>query len=177
MRLCPDKPMCSIVAKQGYAFWRKLKSGDCDNNAFVFSTERHFSNLIPASSSRSTIILTIEMWLEYTWHSVKFRFILNYEFSLILRSFGRFCRFLSSHGIYTQNSQQKSVPDLNGVTVAFLALKKNGFSEKKILPKKKIFFTFFQCNFSVRTLWCFQKNFKIFFWPRKSEKTGLKSCS
>ena len=35
----------------------------------------------------------------------------------------------------SQNSQQKSVPDLHGVTVAFLALK-NGFSEKKFFPKK-----------------------------------------
>ena len=73
-------------------------------------------------------------------------------------------KVLNKQIIQPQNSQQKSVPDLHGVTVAFLALKKNGFSEKKILPKKKLFFfTFFQCNFSVRTLWCFQKKFKIFF--------------
>ena len=42
------------------------------------------------------------------------------------------------------------------ITVLFLALKKTGFSKKKILPKKKKnFFTFFLCNFSVRTLQCF----------------------
>ena len=41
-----------------------------------------------------------------------------------------------------------------------LALKKMVFLKKKIY-----FFTFFLCNFSVRTLWCFQKKFKIFFEP------------
>ena len=42
-----------------------------------------------------------------------------------------------------QNSQQKSVPDLNVLTVAFLALKKMVFLKKKILPKKNIFFYLF----------------------------------
>ena len=36
-------------------------------------------------------------------------------------------------------------------------------------------FTFFLCNFSVRTLQCFQIFF--FFCPQKVEKTSLKSCS
>ena len=43
------------------------------------------------------------------------------------------------------------------------------FLKKKILPqKKKIFFTFFLCNFSVRTLQCIQK--KIFFFAHKKLK-------
>ena len=61
-------------------------------------------------------------------------------------------------------------------TVEFLALKKTGFSEiKNCSPPKKFFFTFFLCNFSVRTLQCFQNFF--FFCPQKVEKTSLKSCS
>ena len=36
-----------------------------------------------------------------------------------------------------QNSQQKSVPDLNVLTVAFLALKKMVFLKKKKFPPKK----------------------------------------
>ena len=54
--------------------------------------------------------------------------------------------------------------------------KKTGFSEIKIVPKKKKNFTFFLCNFSVRTLQCFQIFF-FFFCPQKVEKTSLKSCS
>ena len=46
-------------------------------------------------------------------------------------------------------------------------------SLKEKNPKKKNF-TFFQCNFLVRTLWCFQKKFKKKFWPRKSEKRASK---
>ena len=51
------------------------------------------------------------------------------------------------------------------ITVLYLALKKSGFS------KKKNYFTFFLCNFSVRTLWCFQKNF---FDPEKVKKQAKK---
>ena len=51
-----------------------------------------------------------------------------------------------------------SGPDLYVLTVGFLALKKTCFSEKKKSSQKiKINFTFFLCNFSVRTLQCFQK--------------------
>ena len=69
-----------------------------------------------------------------------------------------------------QNSQQKSVPDLHVVTVAFLALKKMFFLKKNIHPNF-FFFTFFQCNFSVQTLQCFQF---FFFCPWKTEKTTQK---
>merc|ERR1712008_349976 len=57
------------------------------------------------------------------------------------------------------------------ITVLFLALKKTGFSKKKnsSQKKKKIFFTFFLCNFSVRTLQCFQ-NFFFFFFAHKKLK-------
>ena len=63
--------------------------------------------------------------------------------------------------LHTQNSQQKSVPDLHVVTVAFLALK-NGFSEKKILPPQKNFFLpFFNATFQ-----CGRYNvFNFFFCP------------
>ena len=61
------------------------------------------------------------------------------------------------------------------ITVLFLALKRMVFLKKKILPKKnKFFFTFFLCNFSVRTLWCFQKNFKNFFLTPKKWKNRPK---
>ena len=42
------------------------------------------------------------------------------------------------------------------ITVLFLALKKLVFLKKKFFQKKNFFFTFFLCNFSVRTLQCFQ---------------------
>ena len=46
------------------------------------------------------------------------------------------------------------------------------FLKKKKIPKKKyIFLPFFQCNFSVRMLWCFQNFFLIFLTPKKW-KTG-----
>ena len=48
---------------------------------------------------------------------------------------------------------------LHSNSTQILALKKNLFFwKKKSSPQKIIFFTFFLCNFSVRTLWCFQKN-------------------
>ena len=74
--------------------------------------------------------------------------------------------------LHTQNSQQKSVPDLHVVTVAFLALK-NGFSEKKILPQKKIFFYLF----SMQLFSADATMFSNFFFPQKVEKITLKSCS
>ena len=48
---------------------------------------------------------------------------------------------------------------LHSNSTQILALKKKGFSEKKKSSQKKkdFSFTFFLCNFSVRTLWCFQK--------------------
>ena len=38
--------------------------------------------------------------------------------------------------------------------------------------KKK--FNFFLCNFLVRTLWCFQKNFEKNFYPKKLKKRASK---
>ena len=53
--------------------------------------------------------------------------------------------------------------------------KKNGFSEKKNSSQKKnFFFTFFLCNFSVRTLQCFQKIFFFFFAHKKLKKPPSK---
>ena len=43
--------------------------------------------------------------------------------------------------------------------------------------KKFFFIKVILCNFSVRTLGYFQKNFKTFFCLPKHEKTALKSCS
>ena len=43
--------------------------------------------------------------------------------------------------------------------------------KKKIQKKKN---TFILCNFSVRTLQCFQKNFNIFFYPGKVKKQASK---
>ena len=69
-----------------------------------------------------------------------------------------------------QNSQQKSVPDLNVLTVAFLALK-NGFSEeKKIPPQKNFFLPFFMQLFSADTM-----IFSFFFifcpWKHKKKRS------
>ena len=50
--------------------------------------------------------------------------------------------------------------------------KKMVFLKKKNLPKKKFcFFTYFLCNFSVRTLWFFQKNLKKFLTPKYNSST------
>ena len=70
--------------------------------------------------------------------------------------------------LHTQNSQQKSVPDLHVVTVAFLALK-NGFSEKKILPPpKKIFFYLFSMQlFSADAMVFSKKISKKILTPKK----------
>ena len=95
--------------------------------------------------------------------------------------FTSFCTVHQSPYMVTQYSQQQSVPDLYVVTVAFLALKKGS-------PKKNWFFSLFRgqkffflnffykflCNFSVRTLWCFQKKFKIFFGLEKVKKQASK---
>ena len=57
----------------------------------------------------------------------------------------------------------------------FIVLKKYGFSEKKKSPPKNKNFTLFQCNFSVRTLWCFQKKIKkTIFDPEKVKKRASK---
>ena len=71
--------------------------------------------------------------------------------------------------LHTQNSQQKSVPDLHVVTVAFLALKKMVFLKKKILPKKKLnfFYLFSMQLFSADATMFSKKNF-FFFLPTKS---------
>ena len=84
-------------------------------------------------------------------------------------------KFCNSSSFIPESNRERIAfgPLLN--TVLYLALKKTGFSKKKILHKKKnIFFTFFLCNFSVRTLWCFQKNFTIFFDPEKVKKQAKK---
>jgi len=64
----------------------------------------------------------------------------------------------------TQTRQQTSGRDLYVFTVELLALKKLFFSlfrgQKKVF---EFFLDFLLCNFSVRTLWYFQKNSKIFF--------------
>ena len=97
------------------------------------------------------------------------RFYLEMDLKFIyLSNFAITNSFYEMHAVHhPQNSQQKSVPDLNVLTVAFLALKKMFFLKKKFFPKKIFFFTFFQCNFSVRTLQCFQ----FFFAHEKLKKT------
>ena len=83
----------------------------------------------------------------------------NYVFNVHIS----FCQRISK----SQYSQQQSVPDLNVLTVAFLALKKTGFSKITFFSKKILKnFNFILCNFSVRTLKYFQKH----------RKTTLKSC-
>ena len=70
--------------------------------------------------------------------------------------------------LHTQNSQQKSVPDLH-VYYSYSGI----FSPiKNVFSEKKVFFTFFQCNFSVQTLQCFQ-----FFFAHEKLKNTQKSCS
>ena len=56
----------------------------------------------------------------------------------------------------------------NSTQILALKIKKWFFWKKKIFPKNFFFFfTFFLCNFSVRTLWYFQKNFDFFFTLKK----------
>ena len=64
-------------------------------------------------------------------------------------------------------SQQRTGQRVLVLTLKCLALKKTGFSPvKKYFPIfLKLFFTFILCNFSVRTLKYFQKNFKFIFCP------------
>ena len=59
-----------------------------------------------------------------------------------------------------QNSQQKSVPDLNVLTVAFLALKKYGFSKKKQFSKKKKSFYLFSMQLFSADAMVFSKKLK-----------------
>ena len=67
--------------------------------------------------------------------------------------------------LHTQNSQQKSVPDLHVVTVAFLALKKMVFlKKKKFFPSKNIFFYLF----SMQLFSADATMFSIFFLPMKN---------
>jgi hypothetical protein len=75
-----------------------------------------------------------------------------------------------------QNSQQKSVPDLNVLTVAYLALKKNGFSEKKKNFQKKDIkkIPFFNATFQCGRYGIFKKNLKYFFDPEKVKKWASK---
>ena len=75
-----------------------------------------------------------------------------------------------------------AVPDLYVFTLKFhsnfsLYKKDKNMKKKKSKEKEKKKNTFILWDFSVRTLWYFQKKFKDIFWPRKSEKMGLKSCS
>ena len=68
-----------------------------------------------------------------------------------------------SSNLSTQYSQQQSVPDLNVLTVAFLALKIYGFSKKKISKKKKFFLPFFNATFQCGRYGVFKKKkLKIF---------------
>ena len=62
----------------------------------------------------------------------------------------------------TQNSQQKSVPDLNVLTVAFLPLKKYFFLKKKI--------PFFNAAFQFRCCGVFKKIRRNFFDHEKVKK-------
>ena len=73
------------------------------------------------------------------------------------------------------HSQQKSVPDLNVLTVAFLALKKMIFPKKKKIPSKKyIFKPFFNATFQCGRYGIFEKNFKYFFDHEKVKNRASK---
>ena len=63
---------------------------------------------------------------------------------------------------------------LHSNSTQILALKKIVFLKKKFFPQQFFFFTFFLCNFSVQTLWCFQKNLKKIFDPEKVKKQASK---
>jgi len=81
--------------------------------------------------------------------------------------FSRFQRTCPNLKSSQSRSKQRTGQRVLVHTLKFLALKKNWFSPVKnnSPPKKKYFFTFFLCNFSVRTLQCFQK--KILFDHKK----------
>ena len=89
----------------------------------------------------------------------------------LLWSIFRLCRisflsYLSCRPAWSQIREQMSGPDLHVFTIKFLALKKLFFPHKKYFLKFCwLLFTFILCNFSVRTLKYFQKNFKLIFWP------------
>ena len=75
--------------------------------------------------------------------------------------------------LHTQNSQQKSVPDLHVVTVAFLALKKMVFLKKKILPPQIFFLPFFNATFQ-----CGRYNvFNFFFFAHEKLKKPPKKVA
>ena len=75
-----------------------------------------------------------------------------------------------------QIREQILFPDLYVLTVESEAYKKKRLQhEKKITKKNYKNFNFILCNFSVWTLQCFQKKKLKQFWPRNSEKIGLKS--
>ena len=99
------------------------------------------------------------MLSSYHYHIARKRLFWQLNiFALVMR---RSQEPLKEQCFEAQNSQQKSVPDLHGVTVAFLALKKNVFSEKKknFPPIKFFFLPFFYATFQ-----CGRYNvFKIFF--------------
>ena len=75
-----------------------------------------------------------------------------------------------------QYSQQKSVPDLHGVTVAFLALKKSFFWKKKnSSQKKKFFFYLFSMQLlSADAIMFSIFHFFFFFYHEKLKKTPKK---
>ena len=83
-----------------------------------------------------------------------------------LRLFKGLCLFQTLEYLHSNSTQ-------------ILALKKSVFSEKKNSspPKKFFFLPFSNATFQCRRYGVFKKKKKIFFWPRKSEKTSLKSCS
>ena len=79
---------------------------------------------------------------------------------------------------HSQNSQQKSVPDLHGVTVAFLALKKWFFWKKNSSKKKtKFFLPFFNATFQCGCYNIFKKNIYLFFAHENLKKRASKVFS
>ena len=68
----------------------------------------------------------------------------------------------------TQYSQQQSVPDLNVLTVAFLALKKMVFlKEKKFHPQRIFFYLFSMQLFSADAMVFSKKKLKKFLTMKK----------
>ena len=68
--------------------------------------------------------------------------------------------------LHTQNSQQKSVPDLHVVTVAFLALKKMVFLKKNNSSTIFFFFYLFSMQLFSADATMFSKNFIFFLTPK-----------
>ena len=100
---------------------------------------------------KQTLIKYVYSAFTYKWHKecVQYKQIT----SIISHQSIKWLTLCSCCLLNPQNSQQKSVPNLYVVTVAFLALKKLVFSLFRTQKKNfKIFFIKLLCNFSVRTL-------------------------